>query len=199
MPESGFGEKPSVVTRFFGDVFRMPVWQKVILGIAALVGAAGVAGQVHKHLTPPATQPAAVTTVDPSLPNAHGFVGAHTQASPEAAPAAAEPSAAPSVFEQYSPAMSRVGLSFVGAFVIGWAFRVFVKAMILVTVLGVALLLGLSYFHVVNVDFSAARTKYGDSIAWITDQAVKLRDAALEHLPASGSSMVGLFVGFKKK
>jgi len=203
MSESGFGGKPSVFTRFFGDVFSMPVWQKLTLGVAALLGGTGVAGQTYSHYNaaPPGPLQTQVQTDNtfPPPANSHEIVG--TVKTPEdSAPASpTEPQPAPSFFEQNAPAMTRVGLSFVGAFIIGWAFRVFVKAMLLITVLGAALLMGLSYFHVVNVDFSEARTKYADSIAWVADQAAKLRDAAVAHLPASGSSMVGLFVGFRKK
>jgi len=103
------------------------------------------------------------------------------------------------VLERLSPGMTRMGLSFIAAFVIGWAFRVFIKTMLLITVLGTALLLGLSYFGVLNVDFTKARTEYAGAIAWISDQAERLRDTALAYFPSTGGSMVGLLLGLKKK
>jgi uncharacterized membrane protein (Fun14 family) len=71
--------------------------------------------------------------------------------------------------------------------------------MALLTIVGGGLLLGLSYFHVVNVDFSKAQTEYSSAVTWLSDQASKLRDVAMSYLPASSSSLAGLVVGFKKK
>ncbi len=199
MSEPEFGGKPSIVTRFFGDLFQMAGWQKVTLGLAALIGGTGVAGQTYHRFGTSSSQ-SVETRPDSTTPPDHtpNFVD------PAIAPPAQkepDPTATTdgSFFQRNSPAMTRIGLSFVAAYIIGWAFRVFIKAMLLVTVLGGGLLLGLSYFNVVNVDLSAAREKYTDSIAWVTDQAGRLKDAALAHLPASGSGMMGLFVGLRKK
>lgn len=202
-----FGGKPSVFARFFGDVFSMPVWQKAFLSIAALVGGAGVAGQTYNKLAPqPPGQPAPAE-VDPhtSVVTSNPLESPQIISQPPGSlpgPETSTPdgSAPPStMISTHSPWMTRIGLSFVGGFILGWAFRVFIKTMAIVTFLGVALLMGLSYFHVVNVDFSAARVKYADSIAWISDQAAKLRDVAVTYLPSTGTSMAGLAVGFKKK
>lgn len=199
MSESEFGGKPSIVTRFFGDLFQMAGWKKIALGLAAMIGGTGVAGQTYHSLNP--TTPATVDTrTESATPPDHApnFVDPAT-----APPAQSEPNPTAttddSFFTQHSPAMTRTGISFVAAYIIGWAFRVFIKAMLLITVLIGGLMLGLSYFNVVNVDLTAAKEKYSNSIAWVTDQAGRLKDAALAHLPTSGSSMMGLFVGLRRK
>ncbi|CAN5514383.1 hypothetical protein BH10PLA1_BH10PLA1_18310 [soil metagenome] len=196
-----FGAKPSVFARFFGDIFNMPIWQKGFLALATALGGAGVAGQTYSKFSPQQqpvvnTQnaPAAVTPSESS-----GFVDERRVPNPPPDPAAPDAQTEPGLVQYNSPWMTRVGLSFVGGFIIGWAFRVFIKTMMLVTVLGVALLVGLSYFHVVNVDFSAARVKYADSIEWVIDQAAKLRDAAMTYLPSTSTGVAGLFVGVKRK
>lgn len=202
-----FGGKPSVFARFFGDVFSMPAWQKWFLSIAALVGGAGAAGQTYDKIVTPrpvGTQVAPAVPASTATPGAafvdHGPTAPPGQLPPPESSNPANSAEPPSTFIQsQSPWMTQIGLSFVGGFILGWAFRVFIKTMAIVTFLGVALLVGLSYFHVINVDFSAAREKYADSITWITDQAGKLRDVAVTYFPSTGTSMAGLAVGFKKK
>jgi len=201
---SAFGGKPSIAARFFGDLFQMATWQKVALGTAALVGGTGIAGETYSsfHPTPPEAIETRQDTTGTAAPGrGPNFIDPATAppAQREATPPASTPTAGGSFFEQYSPAMMGTGLSFVLAYIVGWAFRVFVKTMIIVFVLGAALLLGLSYFNVVNLDLSKAQEKYSTSIAWITDQAVKLKDAAIAHFPASSSGVMGLLVGLRRK
>ena len=100
---------------------------------------------------------------------------------------------------EHSPWLTRTGLSFVLAFIIGWAFRAFIKAMAIVTALGVGAMLLLSHFRVINIDFSAAEQHYATAMQWLGDQALRLKDAAMAHLPASTSGAFGLFVGLRKK
>src|SRR5687768_49213 len=126
--------RPSVAGRFFGDVFHMPGWQKSLLGIAFLAGVAGFVGQMYGKFT-----------AAPPPEGSRSIVGKAPQSPTTAEPVAGEPAPEPTVFQRISPNMSGMGLSFVAAFVIGWAFRVFIKTMVTVTVLGAGLLLALSY------------------------------------------------------
>ena len=65
--------------------------------------------------------------------------------------------------------------------------------------LGVVSMMLLSYFNIVNIDLSEARTKYASSIHWVQDQACKLKDVAQSHLPHSGAGAVGAFAGFRRR
>jgi len=202
MSESeSFGGKPSIFARFFGDIFSMPGWQKAFLSLAALVGGAGVAGQTYTKLSP--EQPANVSVehergvATPS--DSSGFVDQRRVPDPPTDTTNVSPQGQSTFLQNNSPWMTRIGLSLIGGFIIGWAFRVFIKTMMIVTVLGVALLFGLSYFNVVNVDFSAARVKYAGTIEWVSDQAGKLRDAALAYLPSTGTGVAGLILGVKRR
>ncbi len=195
-------ESPSIVGRFFSDLFRMPGWQKWFLSMAAVLGGTGAVGQTYSKLSSPSTPPPqSMAQVQPSAEEAHppkssNFVSEQA-VSPDSTPQAEPPE--PTILQTHSPWMTRIGFSFVGGFILGWAFRAFIKTMAIVSFLGFALLMGLSYFHVVNVDFSQAREKYADSIAWISDQAAKARDVALTYFPSTGTSMAGLALGFRKK
>jgi uncharacterized membrane protein (Fun14 family) len=60
-------------------------------------------------------------------------------------------------------------------------------------------MLALSYFHVFNIDFSAAKQEYASSMAWATDQVQHLGRAILGHLPGSTSSLIGFFIGFRRR
>jgi uncharacterized membrane protein (Fun14 family) len=94
----------------------------------------------------------------------------------------------------------RVGGSVLIGFVVGWAFRTFVKIMAAGTLVCVGLLSASSYFHVMNVDFtSAAEQKYKDASAWMSDQGTRVYDGVLKHLHSTGGALVGAYVGFRKK
>jgi hypothetical protein len=71
--------------------------------------------------------------------------------------------------------------------------------MSLLTMAGAAILGGLSYFHIMNIDFSAVEKKYESDIAWVADQGERAAKALLNHIPGSASSFAGMFVGFRRK
>lgn len=188
-------EKRSVGRRIAGDAAHMPWWQKGLLILAVLVAAAGVVGQIVARPAAETArqQPAGEGSVTPG--GSRGFIAGSPQA-PAGAPVA-EPER--SWWEQNAPALTKAGVSFVGAFLIGWAFRIYIKTMVIFTLLAVGILLALSYFNVINIDFSAAREQYTSAAGWLTDQATRLKDAALSHLPASSTGLAGLIAGMWKK
>jgi uncharacterized membrane protein (Fun14 family) len=166
----------------------MPGWQKSLLTLAVVFLGAGLAGQgmgLVRHKAP------ADGSAAPA--NSRGIV---TSEKP------AEQSSAPDQkawYEKLSPEATRLGLTFLVGFIIGWAFRAFLKMMLMISVLAAAIFAGLSYFNVMNVDMSKAEQKYESSKAWVTDQAWRLKGAVQTHLPSSGASLLGMFVGFRRK
>jgi uncharacterized membrane protein (Fun14 family) len=194
-------ERPSVARRFFGDMWNMPRWQKTLLGLFLGLGAAGGAGQVYSRLTPPPSRAQVQNeTAINTPPPGKSFVGGSPQSPDTPTPPPADtPQPEPSWLTEHSPWLTRTGLSFVAAFIIGWAFRVFIKTMAFITAFGAGVMLLLSHFRVINIDFSAAEQHYATAAAWLSDQAGHLKDAAIAHLPASTSGAFGLFVGFRKK
>jgi uncharacterized membrane protein (Fun14 family) len=93
----------------------------------------------------------------------------------------------------------RLGASVLVGFLVGWIFRAFVKIMASITALVLSAILLLSYFHIMNVDLTAAETKYKDTSGWVTGQAGKLRAAAMGHVHSTLGGALGLFMGVRKK
>jgi uncharacterized membrane protein (Fun14 family) len=183
----------SVAGRFVGDVAHMPLWQKGLLVLAMVVGVVGVIGELSAKPEPaPTVQPDAAPDAPPT---GRTFVSGSPQA-PEPIPETAPKS---TWLADNAPMLTRSAVGFIGAFIVGWAFRVFIKTMVTVTVLGAGLLLALSYYGVLDVDFTAARQQYASATAWLWDQASHLKTVALSHLPSTTSGVLGLFVGLRKK
>src|SRR5262249_54442933 len=145
------GETTPTNRNIVHHVLTMAGWQKSLLTLATIVFGAGLAGQgvgVARHKAP-----ANATT--PTAANSRGIVTAENPPP--------EQSAAPEQkawYEKLSPKATAVGLTFLVGFIIGWAFRVFVKMMMMISALAIAIFAGLSYFNVMNVDMSKAEQKY---------------------------------------
>lgn len=93
----------------------------------------------------------------------------------------------------------RLGLSFLGGFALGYAFRTFLKTMAILTALAVTTTLLLSYFNVYNIDFSQVQEKWDSNSEWITTQATKLKDLVWTYLPSSTMAFIGFFVGMLRR
>ena len=92
-----------------------------------------------------------------------------------------------------------LGFGFVGGFIVGFIFRAFIKLMMLITLVVVGGLAALSYFNILNVDFTAARQAYETNTAWLTDQAGRLKDLLVGYLPSSTGGAAGVFFGLRRK
>jgi len=115
----------------------------------------------------------------------------------------ADPSVHVSEVESWNQWLStrgvKIGLSFLGAFAIGYLFRTFLKTMAILTAMAVTALLLLSYFNVYNVDFTAVQEKWETNREWVTTQATKLKDVVWTYLPSSTVAFVGFFVGMLRR
>jgi uncharacterized membrane protein (Fun14 family) len=171
----------------------MPSSHRNLLMIASLLLVLGLIGQGVALLSS-RTAPAPAANNVPTPSNRSNVVGESSQ-TPDQPP---EP-LKPSLYQRVSPWMTRVGLSFVVGFVLGWAFRAFLKLMSMIAALGLAVVLGLSYFGVLNVDFTTARHEYQSAIVWMTDQTQRLGKLVLSHVPGSASSFAGFFIGFRRR
>lgn len=94
---------------------------------------------------------------------------------------------------------STLGFGFVGGFIIGFVFRAFLKLMTLVTVLVGGGLMLLSYYHVLNIDFTHARDVVQSNAEWLTEQATRLKDLLVAHLPSSTGGAAGVFFGLRRR
>ena len=165
-------------------IATIPRWQKTLLILSILLVVCGLAGQAGGLIK---SQHQSV-----AQPNSRGFV--EGQPSNEPAPAPEKP-----WYQKLSPHAMGVGLSILVGFVIGWAIRAFMKITATIAALVCAIFLGLSYFNVTNVDLSKAQQRYESSKAWFYDQAGRLNDVVKSHLPRSGGTVLGMFIGFRRK
>ena len=90
-------------------------------------------------------------------------------------------------------------MSVLAGFVLGWLFRAFLKTMAFFLMLAIAALAALSYFGVLNVDFTSAREHYASALHWLGDQSSRLKDLIISHLPSSGGGALGAFLGFRRR
>jgi uncharacterized membrane protein (Fun14 family) len=196
--ESDEGRRPS---RGGGSVKAqirtMPKWQKLVLSLALLATALGAAGWVAGRVGDRANrQAAAPTAADVPAPP-----GASQLLTRSGAPNGSESATAeePGFAVRVSPKVMRVGVSVIVGFVIGFLFRMFVKTMLLVTIVIGGIFFALTYFNVVNVDLTAAQESYANVMEWVTDQAARLKDVVVAHLPSSASGGLGAFIGFRRR
>jgi uncharacterized membrane protein (Fun14 family) len=195
----------SVPVRFFAHVSAMPVWQKVVLVVAILLACLGGSAWAMSHFNG-GTKSTTVTTTtaNPGATPAVGgskFIDDRGTAAPAASSTTTttEEKKPQTLIEEFSPATTRMGVSVVAGFVFGWLFRAFLKTMTFFALIVAALLAGLSYFGILNVDFSAAREHYASAVHWLTDQGERLKAVLMSHLPSSGGGALGAYMGFRRR
>jgi uncharacterized membrane protein (Fun14 family) len=184
---------------------RMPRWHQVVMLVAVLLAAGGSVGWAVTRTAPgqtvPASSPAAARS-SAAVPGSSGFVDSRTTGTTPLAPDAAADAndTTPGGWvSRISPHATGVGVSVVAGFLVGWLFRTFLKMMTLFALIVAGLVAALSYFGVLNVDLSAAKTHYADAVHWLTDQAYRLKDVLAAHLPSSGGGAFGAFLGFRRR
>jgi uncharacterized membrane protein (Fun14 family) len=195
----------SVPVRFFAHVSAMPVWQKVVLVVAILLACLGGSAWAMSHFNG-GTKSTTVTTTtaNPGATPAVGgskFIDDRGTAAPAASSTTTttEEKKPQTLIEEFSPATTRMGVSVVAGFVFGWLFRAFLKTMTFFALIVAALLAGLSYFGILNVDFSAAREHYASAVNGLPDLGERLKAVLMSHLPSSGGGARGAYMGFRRR
>lgn len=98
-----------------------------------------------------------------------------------------------------SPAMAQMAGSYLGGFVIGWAFRRFLRmaAMLAALILaGVAVLKSTGWL---DLDWASIETQLSQGLRWLQGEADGLRSLLTGILPSAGAAGAGTFFGFRKK
>ena len=98
-----------------------------------------------------------------------------------------------------SPAAAQIGASYLGGFLLGWAFRRFLRiaAMLVAVVLaGIAVMKASGW---IDVDWSALEAQVGRTVQWLHGEAEGLRNVLTGFLPSAGAAGAGSFFGFLKK
>jgi uncharacterized membrane protein (Fun14 family) len=196
-------------------VAEMPSWKKRLLMLTLTAGLVGGGAKVATMFTERASDRAATTqgvSVSATPPatsagsqpgNSSGFVGsqstgANAGKTDRTQPVATTTEPELSMTAKVSSWVARIGLSVFAGLVIGTIFRMFVKTMAVIAAVAIAAIVALSYFKVINVDFTTMKENYDSFAGWAQGQAGKLKDAALAYLPSATSGLAGFVLGLKK-
>ena len=98
-----------------------------------------------------------------------------------------------------SPAIAQIGGSYLGGFLIGWAFRRFLRmaAMLMAAVLACIAVMKATGW--IDVDWSSLEAQVGRTIQWLHGEAEGLKNVVTGFLPSAGAAGAGSFFGFRKK
>jgi len=98
-----------------------------------------------------------------------------------------------------SPAVAQIGGSYLGGFLIGWAFRRFLRvaAMLVAVVLACIGLMKAGGW--IDVDWSQLEEQVRRTVQWLQGEAEGLRNVLTGFLPSAGAAGAGSFFGFRKK
>lgn len=200
------------MSRVTGELAAMSSWKKKLLALFLVIGAAGAAMRApawFEEFTAADSAPVAAENADPDPavqppPGARGFVDSSRMrtSGENTAPASAEEEESAKSLPwnaELGGWLAKLGLSFAGGLVLGVFFRAFLKTMAAITALAIAAIVGLSYFEVINVDFTTMRQNYDGAAEWISAQGEWLKDAAMGVLPSLGAAGVGFFFGFIRR
>jgi uncharacterized membrane protein (Fun14 family) len=164
-----------------------------VSGVLVLVG---LAFRGYGYLRAPAKQPVTEKRSPGSRLTGTGFLPSGPS-SPEPT-GEASPRPTDWSLENWSPAVSRLGLGFFAGFCVAYALRAFFKICIVAIGLIVLAVVGLQYAGVVVVDWTAAQTHYGAVTQWLAGQTATFRQFITGYLPSSGTAALGLFAGFRR-
>jgi uncharacterized membrane protein (Fun14 family) len=172
----------------------MPVWHKKVLLLGVVLAIVGFGGQVMGYFAGSVSSPS--TRRETSSANVPNSANAFDTRTARPSETDAEPSTP--WWQKLSPRATKIGVSLVIGFFVGFLFRAFLKTMAMVTAVIVAILLALSYFNVLNIDFTAAREHYQSAAHWLSDQAWRLKDAIVAHIPSGAAGVFGAFMGMRR-
>jgi uncharacterized membrane protein (Fun14 family) len=173
-------------------------WKRMLVVLAFVASVVGVVGTVGGVVrAEPAEKKAAVTTIEGIRGTAKS-----SNLTPEQKATLEQAQAKVSelshwFYDQTAPQLSKMGLGFIVAFVLGIAFRQFVKTMATVTALVLAMAGVAGYFG--WVDFSSVKNYVTDGTGWAMEQMGGVKDTVLKLAGASLSGTVGFFIGFMRR
>lgn len=171
-----------------GGPSRRPLarWRKVSLAAAIVVTVIGLGLWAYAALTagdaPAATRS---TTLAP-----------HSLAPTSSAePAEAEPGP----LALWSPAVFRLGFSFVAAFCMAFALRTFARMAAVAVGAALILLVGLQYAGLIEVRWDVMEERYSNLSTWLSAQTSTFTALVTGYLPSAASAGAGFIAGFTRR
>ncbi len=114
--------------------------------------------------------------------------------------APAEPGASrKSGLKPTSPAVFRLGASYLAGFFLGWGLRRFLKMTVLVAGGVIALIALLKYLGWFEVDWPSIEQHVRTSLTWLQGEAKGFKEFLTGYLPSATAAAVGAFLGFWRK
>ena len=101
--------------------------------------------------------------------------------------------------DMMSPALARGGASFIGGFLVGWAFRKTLKIALLITLSLAALVAILKTTGWIHLEWNLIESDVHRTLDWARGQAQNLKEVAVGYLPSAGAGVAGAFFGFRNK
>lgn len=98
-----------------------------------------------------------------------------------------------------SPAMAQIGGSYLGGFLIGWAFRRFLRVAAMLVAVGLACVAAMKATGWIDVDWSQLEAQLSGALQWLHGEAEELKKVLTGVLPSAGAAGAGTFFGFRKK
>ncbi len=101
--------------------------------------------------------------------------------------------------DMMSPALARGGASFLGGFLVGWAFRKTLKIALIITLSLAALVAILKTTGWIHLEWNLIQSDVNRTLNWAQGQAQSLKEVAVGYLPSAGAGIAGAFFGLRKK
>jgi len=98
--------------------------------------------------------------------------------------------------DMMSPALARGGASFIGGFLLGWAFRKTLKIALIITISLAALVAVLKTTGWIHLEWTLIESDVNRTLGWARGQAQSLKEIAAVYLPAAGAAGAGAFFFF---
>ncbi|MFT4649454.1 MAG: putative membrane protein (Fun14 family) [Glaciecola sp.] len=169
---------------------RTPRWAKALVGVAVLFLILGFSVKAEGTQAPM------------SSTSTEGMLSTNSLVSGGQTPGAGDGTQASQASEEglssYSPFFIKGGFSFLIAFCVGMAVRMFFKVTALFVGVVALALFGLNKMGWVEVDWTQISDQWDRVSGKIAEQASGMKSFITGSLPAAGLGSLGLFAGFKK-
>jgi uncharacterized membrane protein (Fun14 family) len=185
---------------FFTHLAIMPMWHKAVILIAGALAVLGTLGQIVARTSGDASSHVTHVTGGPRVAPPAGSSGFVTDNGSPGDTVETTPPAG--MIDSLSPHATKVGLSVVLGFIVGWFFRAFLKTMAFLGILVVGGLWALSHFGILNLsdaNLDALKQHSAEATSWLQEHATHLKELAISHLPSTGGGAFGAFLGFRRR
>lgn len=171
---------------FFCHMVEMPTWHRRILILATILFGGGVVGQGAGYFS---AAPARAVRQD-ATPNSSLVRVEQDTVTKQADP---------TITQKLSPHATKIGVSFIAAFVIGWLARAFVKIVTTVAGLAIAAAVALNHFGIVDIDLTGMRHEAAADAHSVISQVQHYATALIHLLPSSVAGGAGMWIGFRRR